>query len=960
MSEQKTSKHSIEEERVLSFWKEHDIFKRSISERSEGNPYVFYDGPPFATGLPHYGHLVASTMKDVVPRYFTMRGFRVERTWGWDCHGLPIEAIVEKKHGLKNRQEIEEMGVAAFNESCDAEIMTYAEDWKQVIHRLGRWVNMDEPYMTKDLQFMESVWWAFSELYKKGHIYEGYKVMHVSPALETVLSNMEVSDNYSDLTDISAYASFTLTSGEYEGVKMIAWTTTPWTLPGNALLAVGNTIEYTLVVFEDAKYIVAKELLEEAFEGKEYQVKSELKGSDLVGASYEPLFPYFADHKNAFRVVHADFVTTDDGTGIVHIAPGFGEDDLELGKKEGVEPIMHVQMDGRFIPEVEQSLVEEGYDVKDWPVKKKDDNMHVDIEIIKWLAHKGKLFAKKKIKHNYPLCWRTDCALINYATTSWFVKVEDIRDTLVRTNKEIRWVPEHIKEGRFGKGLAQSPDWSISRSRYWGTPMPLWRSEDGDIIVVGSVDELEELTGTRVDNLHKHIVDELTIEKDGKTYTRIPEVLDCWFESGSMPYGQMHYPFENKEKFDRGFPAEFIAEGQDQTRAWFHKLHVLSNILFGMPAFKNVIVNGIVLAEDGKKMSKRLQNYPDPTEVMNTYGADAVRYYLMTSSVVHAENLRFKESDVDEVAKKFIAILRNVVSFYALYKEHDDGREASGEHVLDKWILARLNQALATETEAMDNYDLQAASRPLQHFVTDLSTWYVRRSRDRVKTDGEDQKEALATLRTVLDTFSKMIAPFMPFLAEMVYQEIDGSYDSEERPSVHLEMWPEAQEVDETILEQMGEARALVSRILDAREETGLPVKQVLGSVQVTTPAGSVRPEIQEVILNEVNIKEMHVEEGELSAKPDFTLTPELKREGMLRELSRKINGMRKDAGLTIDDRITVNVWSESTEVNTMLDEHEGALKDAVLAHEIVRAKPDVDGVQVRIMEQEIELGICD
>ncbi len=935
MEGKKQSKHSAEEEKILAFWDEHKIFERSVSERSEGNPYVFYDGPPFATGKPHYGHLLASTEKDIVPRYFTMKGYRVDRTWGWDCHGLPIEAIVEKKYGLNDREAIENMGIAKFNACCEAEIMTYADDWKKTIRRIGRWVDMDRPYMTKDLSFMESVWWVFSELYKKGLVYEGYKSMHISPALETVLSNFEVSQNYQELTDLSATAKFKITSGEHEGAFILAWTTTPWTLPGNTLLAIHSAITYVTVSHEGDTYIVAKDLVKDVFEGKTYEVADDVKTEDLIDASYEPLFPYFTDHENAFRIVHADFVTTDEGTGIVHIAPGFGQDDLELGQKEGVDPIVHVLMNGRFVPEVEQALVDEGYDVAK-PIKTPDDNMSIDIEMVKWLAHHGKLFSKKKYKHSYPLCWRTDCPLINYATTSWFVKVEDIKEKMIRSNKEINWMPDHIGAGRFGKGLETAPDWSISRSRYWGTPIPIWRSEDRDILVVGSVDELHELTGTRVDDLHKHVVDELTIEKDGKTYTRISEVFDCWFDSGSVPYAKIHYPFENKELFEHGFPAEFIAEGQDQTRGWFYTLHVLANALFDMPAFKNVIVHGIILAEDGKKMSKRLQNYPDPNHIVDEYGADALRYYLASSNVVHAENLRFKETDVDEIAKKFISILRNSFTFYTLYRQHDDGRSPSGDSALDAWILARLNQTLVEVTDHMDEYDLQGASRPLQSFVTDFSTWYVRRSRDRVKVEGNDQKEALATMRTVFEVFSRCLAPFMPFLAEMMYQELDGNWKGEgDRSSVHLELWPNAEEVDEEIIEAMGEARAIVSRILEAREQAGIPVKQVLGSVVVITPSGEIDAQLQQVILDEVNIKEMKVEKGELAVTVDFELTPELIREGMLREISRRVNGLRKEAGLTIEDRIDLKIWSESDDVKKMFEEHADALKEAVLADNV-------------------------
>jgi isoleucyl-tRNA synthetase len=959
MAEVKKSAHSEREEAILTYWDEQNCFERSINERDAGRPYVFYDGPPFATGLPHYGHLLQSITKDIVPRYYTMQGYRVDRKWGWDCHGLPIEAIVEKDFDLKNRDEIIEMGVDKFNNACDARIMTYAEEWKETIRRIGRWVDMDNAYMTKDKNFMESVWWVFKSLYEKGLIYEGYKIMHISPALETVLSSSEVSQNYQDVKDISAYASFTLTSGDYAGAKVIAWTTTPWTLIGNALLAVHGDLNYAVVSFEGAKYIVATELVGEAFEGKEgYEVESHIEGKDLIGTSYEPLFPYFKDHINAFRIVHGDFVTTDEGTGIVHIAPAFGTDDFELGKAEEVEPILHVEMNGRFIREVEEALVGEGYEVAR-PIKAPGDTMTVDIEIIKWLAHNDKLFAKKKIEHSYPLCWRTDCPLINYATTSWFVDVQKVKDQMIRSNKEINWQPEHIKEGRFGKGIESAPDWSISRSRFWGTPLPIWRAEDGEVLVVGSVEELKELSGVEVDDLHKHIVDEITIEKDGKTFTRIPDVLDCWFESGSMPYASKHYPFENEADFSHGFPAEFIAEAQDQTRGWFYTLHVLANALFDMPAFKNVIVSGHIMAEDGKKMSKRLKNYPDPQYMLDRYGADAIRYYIASSQVVAGENLNFIEKDVDEIAKKYINILRNVYSFYDLYRAQDDGAEPSADHPMDAWILSRLGEVQSEIETRMEKYELAAAARTLLPFVTDLSTWYVRRSRERVKgaEGAEAQMQALRTLRFTLEHLAKLTAPFTPFIAEEIYQGVHDGFMGGDYASVHLELWPEAPQIDEQILRAMTEARAIVSRILEAREEAGIAVKQALGKVSVTTPSGEVSEALQQVILEEVNMKEMTVEKGDLAAEVDVTITPELRREGMARDLIRRVNGKRKEIGLTIDDKVKLYVSSESDEIAAMLSEHGSDIERAVQAIETVHEVPK-DGETVTIQDAEVVIGI--
>ena len=960
MTEKNKETHAQKEHKIADYWDKHECFEKSVEQRPEGKPYVFYDGPPFATGLPHYGHIVASVMKDVIPRYYTMRGYRVERVWGWDCHGLPVENIVEKQLKLGSRQDIEKFGIDQFNDKCRDCVLTYVDEWKKVIRRLGRWIDMENAYKTMDMEYMESIWWVFKSLWDKDMIYEGRKPMHICPRCETVLSNFEVTQGYQDVTDISVTIKMKLTSGKYKDASLLVWTTTPWTLPGNVLAAVGESVDYVLVQVEDEQLILAKALVENVLKDVEFEQIEELKGSDLVDSTYEPVFPFFKDHENAFRVVAADFVTTEDGTGIVHIAPGFGDDDMQLGLREDVDPIMHVNMDGTFVPEVADLMQEAGYEVKDRPLKKKDDTMSVDIEVLKWLAHNGKLFKKQKVEHSYPHCWRCDTPLLNYSTSSWFVRVTDIKDQLVRTNKEINWVPGNFKEGRFGKWLEGARDWAISRSRFWGTPLPVWRAEDGETLCIGSKAELEELSGKKVDDLHKHIVDTIEIVKDGKKYHRIDEVLDCWFESGSMPYAQLHYPFENKQKFEQGFPAEFIAEGQDQTRGWFYTLHVLSNALFQMPTFKNVIVNGIVLAEDGKKMSKRLQNYPDPMEVMEKYGADAVRYYLMSTPVVRAENLRFSEEGVAEVSKKFINIMHNVLSFYQLYSKSDDGRVPSGENVLDAWILSRLNQTLKEQTEALEAYELSISARALQSFVTDLSTWYVRRSRDRFKVEGEDQLEALATLRVVLETFAKMLAPFMPFLGEVLYQGVAGEFKGgDERMSVHLEDWPHIDSVDESVFEKMGEARAIVSRVLDAREEAGRPIKQALGDVTVWTPSGEVLEDYQDVILGEVNIKSMKVEKGELKVEVNMELTPELIREGMARDITRRVNQMRKEAGLTINDRIELKIYSDSDEVKKLFKEHIDSIKEGTLSDSIEFNRDDsADRIkEVRVAEQEIWLG---
>jgi isoleucyl-tRNA synthetase len=722
-----------------------------------------------------------------------MKGYRVERVWGWDCHGLPIENIVEKELGTKSKKDIEDIGVEKFNELCRSKVLGYVGEWERTIRRLGRWVDMKHAYRTMDLEYMESVWWVFRQLWDKGHVYKGYKPMHICPRCETTLSQQEVSEGYQDIKDLSVTVQFRITSPEPPAgslldadgpIYALAWTTTPWTLPGNVLIAVGSDLEYSLVRYESSYYVVAKDLLMANFEGKEFEVIAQVRGKDLVGLTYEPLFPYYANSENSFRVVSAEFVTTEEGTGLVHIAPAFGTDDYEIFRRGSVPFIQHVGMDGVFKKEVT--------DFAGMHVKPAHDHMATDVEIIKWLAHNGKLFSKKKYEHSYPHCWRCDTPLLNYATDSWFISVTQVKDRALELAKDINWSPEHIKEGRFGKWMEGARDWSVSRQRFWASVIPVWESEDGDQICVGSVAELEELSGHVVDDLHKHIVDKITFEKNGKLYTRVPDVLDTWFDSGSMPYAQVHYPFEHEQSFQEGFPAEFIAEGQDQTRAWFYYLHVIATAIMDKPAFKNVIVNGIVLAEDGKKMSKKLQNYPDPTVVLEQYGADALRYYMMNSPVVQAENLNFSEEGVREVYNKVVNTLWNVVEFYSMFSDdatilkHND---IVSPHVLDKWILARLAQLVQESTAGLDAYKLNDAARPIMDFVLDLSQWYVRLSRARLKGDDEEDKAyALATLEEVLLTLSKIMAPFTPFIAERVFQQVTGN--KEQGTSVHLEEWP--------------------------------------------------------------------------------------------------------------------------------------------------------------------------
>ncbi|MCX6785894.1 MAG: isoleucine--tRNA ligase [Candidatus Komeilibacteria bacterium] len=953
---------SIEEE-ILKYWQDNDIFQKTLKKDSSKGDFVFYDGPPFATGLPHYGHIVASLMKDIVPRFWTMQGYHVDRKWGWDCHGLPIENIVEQELGLKHKKDIETLGVAKFNELCETKVLKYAVEWRAAIDRLGRWVDMDNDYKTMDKNFMESVWWAFKQLWDKDLIYEGYRSMHICPRCETTLSQSEVGQGYKDIEDISVTVKFELV--DEPGTFVLAWTTTPWTLPGNAALAVGEDVDYVKVTGSELKYlertnnikdeegpkyiehwqvgnfILAKTIFDQWSNKDEYQILEEFKGKKLVGKKYQPLFDYFDNDKlenrqNAFKIYSADFVSTMDGTGIVHIAPGFGDDDFNLSKKENIPLIKHIGLDGRLIAEVKDFAGE--------PAKPKGNHTVTDKKIVEFLEAKGLVFSSEKYLHSYPHCWRCDSPLLNYTTSSYFVAVEKIKTQLLKQAVKINWMPAHIKEGRFGKWLAGARDWSISRQRYWGSVLPIWVcAHCGAKKVFGSIEELEKASGREVDNLHKQAVDLIAVpcQKCKIEMKRIPDVLDCWFESGSMPYAQLHYPFENKAKFEANFPAQFIAEGADQTRAWFYYLHVLAVGILGKAAFKNVAVNGIVLASDGKKMSKKLKNYPDPMAMFNKYGADAMRYYLAISPVLKADDLCFSEQDLATVYKKVFIILGNVVSFYKMYEPqslNSENKNLQSDNILDQWILAKLALLNKEITEAYKNYDLNAAARPLAGFIDELSTWYLRRSRERFKGDDEEGKQnALATFKYVLFQLALLMAPVMPFTAEYLYKELGG-----QKESVHLEQWPEANESmnqrNRKTLAEMEAVRKIVELALAKRDEAGIKVRQILG--KLTVAGASLNEELTGLIKDEVNIKEVvYVKAEKLSAELDTVLTIQLKTEGLYRELVRTVNQLRKEAKLTINDRVIIYYQTDSAEVKEIFTKYGEELLKNTLAKAVVSGR---------------------
>ncbi len=1141
-----TNKKFPEMEReVMVRWKKDKTFEKSVAQREGAPSYTFYDGPPFATGLPHYGHIVASVLKDVVPRYWTMRGYKVERTWGWDCHGLPIENIVEKELGSKKKKDIEAMGVKKFNDLCRSKVLTYAAQWQEVVERLGRWADMRRAYRTMDTDYMESVWWVFKTLWDKGLIYKDYRAMHICPRCETTLSQQEVSEGYQDIKDLSVIAKFELV--DEPGTYVLAWTTTPWTLPGNVALAVGEEIAYVKVrlvdhpehVRDDVYYIVAKQKVEEVFAGKACEVVEEFSGDALVGKKYAPLFDVYYNDKglthreNGWHIYAADFVTTDEGTGVVHIAPAFGEDDMRLGKEKNLPFVQHVSMDGSFT----QALGElAGRNVK--PI---GDHQATDVAIIKYLAQRGTLFSKQKYEHSYPHCWRCDTPLINYATSSWFVKVTGIKDRALTLAKEISWSPANMKEGRFGKWLEGARDWSISRQRFWASVMPVWVCDDCEAMtVVGSVAEIAEhfddpntlflvrhgeaesnvrgfvnadvhnttnhltergraevkrtarrlaqqkidvifaspllrtqetaqiiadatgatiitddrlrefgmgvfegkktseslfavfpqwptdadeqararyaveqeadliarlraftddvnaryknhkivvvshgdtlqglyhmLHGTnriaryRTDwypqtgsvkrvytkpvDLHKHVVDDIVLScaECRGTMRRIPDVLDTWFDSGSMPYAQQHYPFDHAEDFDNYFPADFIAEGVDQTRAWFYYQHVLGTAIKDSVAFKNVIVNGIALAADGKKMSKKLQNYPDPMTMFDTYGSDSVRFYLMSSPVVAAQNLNFIEGDVSEVMRGMMRMLWNSYAFFTLYADIDgwEPREewdpAHVTHVLDRWIVSELHATMAAFHTHMEAYALHKAARVFPPFIDGLSNWYIRRSRKRFwksENDG-DKNDAYATLYYVLTETAKLLAPFTPFVTEEIYCGLGHT------SSVHLADVPMARVelIDDVANDAMRTTRDIISAGLTLRAQAKIKVRQPLAQLSVECGAWKASQEMRDIVCDELNVKRVvevkmidtqvpHTADvGGVKVLLDTVITETLRVEGQARELVRIIQQLRKKAGYNVDDRIVVSVQG----CDAVLDAHGALVAREVLAASVGRS----------------------
>ena len=1116
------------ESAILKYWQDNNIFQKSLDKNKEKESFRYYDGPPYATGLPHFGHIVPTAIKDLYPRYKTMRGFNVPRSWGWDTHGLPIENLAEKTLGFKGKKDIEEYGIEKFNKVARDSVFSFRDDWKHIIPRLGRWVDMENDYRTLDSTFMESGLWGFKELWNKGLVYEGYKVMPWCPHCETVLSNHEVSEGYQEIADLSAYAYFKILDGEYADSSIIAWTTTPWTLPGNVALAINKDFEYVQVDTGSKKIIVLKSALEKINtfkkEGEVFSVIKEIKGEEFVGLSYEPIFKYYLDQKTdtTWKIYHGDFVTDTDGTGIVHIAPAFGDDDMKLAQRENLPVIKHVTMHGEFAPEVTDFS---------GAVKPKDDHSKADIEIIKYLAHNGFLFAKEKYTHTYPHCWRCKTPLLNYATSSWFIKTTAIKDKMIELNNAINWYPDEIGHKRLSAWLDNVRDWAVSRSRFWGTPLPVWKSSNEEsankYICLGSVDEIKnktrrnryiamrhgeathltegvmssglefskkhhltekgiadvkesaermilentipdviysspitrtletaeivknivkEKTGKDIEikidsrlieqqygdldgkgddmydtfmanksesfvktfpngeslsdvkrrvaqflyeidvenkdqnillvthegcvynsqhvangdnvetivkakkiysktrpgqylslsfafiphneefelDFHRPYVDQVVFEENGETYTRLPEVLDVWYDAGSMPFASVNYPFafdeEGKKEFMKNFTVDFVSEGLDQTRGWFYHMLIMATALFEKSPFKNVMVGGLVLAEDGKKMSKSLKNYPEVMPVVEQYGADALRYFLLSSGVVRAEEYAYSEKMLNEINNKFFNKISNVMSFLDMYGVKNIAinsvTDFSNTNELDAWIEIKLNTLVKEVTENLDTYQTDKAAKPILDFVEELSTWYLRRCRDRFK---ETEAEIVTkNLLIVLLDLSKVIAPFTPFMAEEIYLFVKNFANvSNIKESVHLEEWPEIKDIrDLTVETKMEETRAVVVQGLALRNKADQKVRQPLQSIAVNNSLSNTVYE--EIIKDELNVKEVLYSD---IAQPslDTNITPELKLEGVVRDIIRDIQSQRKSLDLIPSDKINLTIKT-SDDISAYLD----------------------------------------
>ncbi len=918
------------EKDLVKQWKKNRTFEKSVEMRPVDNSYVFYDGPPFISGVPHHGTLLSSIVKDAVPRYQTMKGKHVERVWGWDAHGLPAERYTEKKLGINSRKEVLEYGLEKYINATRENMLETSSAWEDVIDRIGRWVDFKGAYKTMDKNYMESIWWAFKTLYEKGKIYEGEKVLMYCTLDGTPLSKAEVtmdSGAYQDVTDPSVYVKFKLDDGS----TLLAWTTTPWTLPANTALAINPELDYVEVKLDGEQFILAEELAakvltDEKHQPLHYEVVRKLKGAELVGKSYQPLLGVNRG-ENAHKVWAAEYVSNEDGTGIVHIAPAYGEEDFELAKQHDI-PVVHVIDQNGFYTEGEWK------DLNVWETNK---------PIAKSLHEQGIVWKIDYIRHSYPHCHRCGTRLMYRAHPSWFVDIDAQRDLMIEKNEPINWFPDHVKYGRFQKNIEQAPDWNISRDRFWATAMPVWKSPSGKVKVIGSYAELKELSGVELEDYHRPWIDDVKFELDGETYTRIDKVMDSWFEAGSMPFAQFHYPFENVEKFEQNFPGDFIVEYIGQVRAWFYYMHAMSIALFGTNSFKNVIVTGNVAGNDGRKMSKSYGNYTDPNELMDKFSADSLRFLLLSSPLLNGEDFALQDKEVGDVARK-LSMIWNMYDFFTMYAEVD-GWEFDPEkpftlspddltNPLDKWIVSRVHGLNKHVTEHMDAYNIPETMAEFLPFIDDASNWFVRRSRRRFwkSEDDADKNDAYRTLHYVLMKLAVLLAPFTPFLAEELYQKLGGGNES-----VHLLDWPTNYAIDEAALTFMADARKIIEQGLALRmfkgdDEVQVKIRQPLSKLTYT--GQKLDAYYENMIAEEVNVKSIEYAgaEGLELVVLDKAITPELKAEGLMREVLRVVQNARKDAGLNVDDRIKLSLTTDSAELQSAIDKYRNEICSETLA----------------------------